>query len=149
MVMAAQPCHIAHCTETGACHMTNMDTAAAVEANRLYWETEDSVAEIADRLDLSRRALYDAIEPVPTGLPCPTCGGPLSFENRSARTAGNPTCPVCAATGATEADEPPSGQALPVPSLGEAGERALLVGGVAMAAAAVGALLTLALVPRR
>jgi hypothetical protein len=126
--------------------MTAMDTATTAEANRMYWETEDSVAEIAARLDISRRALYEAIEPLPTGAACPTCGGPLSFENRSARTAGEAACPVCAATGATEPAEPP---AEVVGLLGESEERALLVGGAALAGAAVGALLTFALVPRR
>jgi hypothetical protein len=130
-------------------------TPIATEANRLYWDTEDSVAEIAQRLDLSRRALYELVEPLATGLPCATCGGPLVFDNRSARTAGDPSCPVCAAIGATEADSATAAADAAarapdlVPALGEAEERALLVGGALMGAAAVGALVTFALVPRR
>jgi hypothetical protein len=130
--------------------MTPTDPAAAVEANRLYWESEDSVAEIADRLDLSRRALYELIEPLPTGAACDVCGGPLSFENRSARTAGDATCVVCAETGATDEESVAAAQTTGVAQFDiEARERALLVGGAAVAGAAMGALLTLALVPRR
>jgi hypothetical protein len=125
--------------------MTPLEQAAAAEANHLYWETEDSVAEIAERLEISRRALYEAIEPLPTGNPCPTCGGPLLFENRSARTAGETFCAVCAETGATETDEPLA--AAPAPADEE--ERALLIGGAALAGAAIGALLTFALIRRQ
>jgi hypothetical protein len=66
-----------------------------VEANRLYWETEDSVASIADRLDVSRRALYDAVQPLGAGVVCPSCGAQLSFENRSARKLGAAICRTC------------------------------------------------------
>lgn len=118
----------------------------SAEANRLYWESEDSVAEIADRLELSRRALYELVEPLPTGNECPVCGGPLAFENRSARTAGDATCPVCAATGATDSDalEPAA-----APEVLAGDERALVIGGAMLAGAALGALLTFAVVPRR
>ncbi|HSJ25285.1 MAG TPA: hypothetical protein VK929_11475 [Longimicrobiales bacterium] len=124
--------------------MTPLDPGSAAEANRLYWETEDSVAEIADRMEISRRALYEAVEPLPTGADCPTCGGPLVFENRSARTAGDTTCVVCAETGATDSDLPVD----PVQPVDD-DERVLLIGGAAVAGAAVGALLTFVLVPRR
>jgi hypothetical protein len=124
--------------------MTPLDPAAAAEANRLYWETDDSVSEIAERLEISRRALYDAVEPFSTGSTCDVCGGPLAFENRSARTAGETYCAICAETGATDSDESPE------PSIDdESGERALLVGGVAVAGAAIGALIAFALVPRK
>ncbi|MGH7552829.1 MAG: hypothetical protein ACREMQ_07345 [Longimicrobiales bacterium] len=66
-----------------------------VEANRLYWDTEDSVASIADRLDVSRRALYDAVQPLGAGVVCPSCGAQLSFENRSARKLGAAICRTC------------------------------------------------------
>jgi hypothetical protein len=68
-----------------------------VEANRLYWETEESVASIADRLDVSRRALYDAVQPLSTGVTCSACGGQLAFENRSSRKLGVALCPSCGA----------------------------------------------------
>jgi predicted DNA-binding protein YlxM (UPF0122 family) len=35
------------------------NASAEAEANRLYWQTETSVAEIADKLNVSRRALYE------------------------------------------------------------------------------------------
>ena len=73
------------------------DRTDAAEANRLYWETETSVAEIASRLDLSRRALYEAVEPTAAGVACPECGDALHFENRSARRSGQATCPSCGA----------------------------------------------------
>lgn len=67
------------------------------EANRLYWETDDSVASIANRLDVSRRALYEAVQPISCGATCDSCGGDLAFENRSARKHGVAVCPVCGA----------------------------------------------------
>lgn len=69
------------------------------EANRLYWETDDSVASIANRLDVSRRALYAVVRPLSTGAPCESCGGELTFENRSARKLGVTVCPACATAG--------------------------------------------------
>jgi hypothetical protein len=125
--------------------MTPLDTGTAAEANRLYWETDDSVAEIAERLEISRRALYDAIEPLPTGTSCPTCGGPLVFDNRSARTAGEANCPVCAEIRATDSDEPVADATVDL----DVEERTFLVTGAVLAGATIGALLTFALVPRR
>ncbi|MGH7504783.1 MAG: hypothetical protein ACRELX_03995 [Longimicrobiales bacterium] len=85
------------------------DERAIVEANRLYWDTDESVAEIADQLDLSRRALYDAVQPASAGVICSRCGSELSFENRSARKAGQAVCAACGAAesvDAAAADEP-------------------------------------------
>lgn len=82
-----------------------MDSAASqsgAEANRLYWETDISVAEIAQRLDISRRALYDAIEPIPASGSCSTCGGELEFTNRSTRSHGLATCRQCGMQASTE-----------------------------------------------
>lgn len=73
------------------------DERAIAEANRLYWESETPIAEIADRLDLSRRALYEAVEPVGAGVRCARCGGELQYGNRSARKAGFATCADCGA----------------------------------------------------
>lgn len=52
------------------------------EINRLYWGTDRSVADIAETVGASRRALYDAIHPRPAGATCPSCGGELTFRNR-------------------------------------------------------------------
>jgi hypothetical protein len=71
------------------------DDQGTAEANRLYWDTDASVAEIAEQLDLSRRALYGAVRPLPTGVSCALCGGELQYENRSARKSGQATCLEC------------------------------------------------------
>jgi hypothetical protein len=65
------------------------------EADRLYWETGTPVAEIAERLGISRRALYDAVQPRPIGLACMECGDGLVFRNRSAAERQTAACLVC------------------------------------------------------
>lgn len=65
------------------------------ELNRLYWESDASISEIADRLDISRRALYDGIRPHPAGRPCPECGAALGFRNRTALDNREAECPEC------------------------------------------------------
>ncbi|MFW6202430.1 MAG: hypothetical protein ACOC8B_07620 [Gemmatimonadota bacterium] len=64
-------------------------------ANRLYWESDASVAEIARRLGVSRRALYDAVRPEAAGLPCPDCGTGLIYRTRTARMLGEAECSRC------------------------------------------------------
>jgi predicted RNA-binding Zn-ribbon protein involved in translation (DUF1610 family) len=71
------------------------DAHATRQANRLYWETESSVAEIADELDISRRMLYDLIEPRHTDASCPECGAGLVFRNRTALDRRQAECPEC------------------------------------------------------
>ena len=71
------------------------DPNTHAELNRLYWETDASVADIAGRLDISRRALYDGIEPRPTGLPCSECGSPLVYRNRTAFDSREAECQAC------------------------------------------------------
>lgn len=80
--------------------MPTDDQRKRAEANRLYWESDESVAAIADRLDISRRALYDVLRPRPAGVPCPACDTELVYENRMGRSAGEVQCPECG----TEAD---------------------------------------------
>lgn len=77
------------------------------ELNRLYWESEASVADIADSLDISRRALYDGIEPKPAGAPCPECGGALGYRNRTAAENLEAECPECGLEVRLEEGEPP------------------------------------------
>lgn len=74
-----------------------MDTHDADAANRMYWEGDESVSDIAARFDFSRRALYDVVRPLPAGVPCDACGGQLAFENRLARKSGAATCAACGA----------------------------------------------------
>jgi hypothetical protein len=64
-------------------------------ANALYWDSEDSVNEIAESLDLSKGALYGLVEPLATDEPCPACGASLEFSNRTARDKGLVACPSC------------------------------------------------------
>jgi hypothetical protein len=141
------------------------DNGVVAEANRLYWESELSVGAIADQLGISRRALYEALDPEPAGAPCPDCGAELVFANRSAQIAGEAQCRGCG----LEADvpfgmRPPSARAdrngqFEVPDAPEneqeatAGpaapldvealalrERAVMLGGAALAGLVVGAL---------
>lgn len=65
------------------------------EINRLYWGSDASVGDIADRLGVSRRALYDSIDAQPAGAPCPDCGSALVFRNRTAAERGEATCTDC------------------------------------------------------
>jgi hypothetical protein len=76
---------------------------AGSEANRLYWETDASVGEIADQLAMSRRALYDAIEPRPAGVACTECGVALVFRNRTAMERRRAECLECEIEQALEA----------------------------------------------
>lgn len=87
------------------------DANTARKLNRLYWESDASVADIADRLDISRRALYDGIEPRPAGRPCPECGAPLGFRNRTALHDGKAECAECGFTAALEPGGPATGRA--------------------------------------
>ncbi len=119
------------------------------EANRLYWETDVPVADIATRLDLSRRGLYDAVHPVEAGFDCEECGDGLQYENRSARRQGNATCPACGATRSiTEEPEAPArfaadngdarGDARDFIRDPDIRHRAVVLGGAAIAGVAIG-----------
>jgi len=65
------------------------------EANRLYWESAESVNHIGETLGLSKGVLYTLISPLPAGLPCPRCGEEMVFPNRTARDKGFLECPEC------------------------------------------------------
>lgn len=71
------------------------DQQTREELNRRYWESDASVSQIADALDISRRALYDGIEPLPAGVSCPACGGMLGFRNRTAAENQEVECTDC------------------------------------------------------
>lgn len=75
--------------------MTPETETQANEANRLYWDSETSVGDIANQLGISRRGLYEAIEPKSAGLPCSECGSDMFFANRSALASGTARCPSC------------------------------------------------------
>lgn len=67
----------------------------AAEANRLYWESDRSVNQIADDLQMSKGSLYELVEPRPAGIRCPECGEEMAYPNRTARDRGFLSCPSC------------------------------------------------------
>jgi len=69
--------------------------ALTEEANRLYWESDQSVNQIGEALDLSKGVLYGLILALPAGLPCPACSEEMVFPNRTARDKGFLACPEC------------------------------------------------------
>ena len=71
------------------------DNAMLTEANDLYWRSELSVNQIAERLDLSKGKLYGAIVPQPTGLLCPECATEADYPNRTAKDKGQVLCASC------------------------------------------------------
>lgn len=71
-------------------------TAEVIErANELYWESDRSVNQIADDLELSKGALYGIIEPQASGLGCPLCGDEVVYSNRTAKEREMLDCPTC------------------------------------------------------
>lgn len=131
----------------------------AREANQAYWESDASVADIAARFDLSRRALYETVEPLDTGVGCSACGGALRFENRLARRTGSAVCSLCGAhqhvdaadivdggtrrlhavaMSASQDDRAASDYRSGDPRHGELRNRAVLLGSAAIAGMAIG-----------
>jgi len=72
------------------------EAAAAREANKLYWSSDISVNQIAQKLDLSKGRLYGLLVPLPTGEQCPDCDEETGYANRTARDRNRATCPSCA-----------------------------------------------------
>ena len=64
-------------------------------ANELYWSSDASVNKIADELDLSKGSLYALIQPLGSGLSCPSCGTEMEYPNRTARDKHFLTCADC------------------------------------------------------
>lgn len=131
------------------------DKTIAPEANRLYWDSESSVGEIANKLGVSRRALYDVIEPMAAGRDCSECGAELYFSNRSARASNTARCLMCGHQGAAD-DEvshedvgvvPPYTNIQPAPH--NPRNRAVTLTAFAVAGVLIGALLTLLLRRKR
>ncbi|MEX2466482.1 MAG: hypothetical protein WD995_06200 [Gemmatimonadota bacterium] len=69
-------------------------------ANELYWGSDESVNQIAERLDLSKSGLYGMIGPLNSGLGCPICGAEVEYANRTARDRDELSCPTCTWEGA-------------------------------------------------
>lgn len=130
------------------------NAAVATEVNRLYWETEKSVAEIANQMSVSRRALYELIEPMPSGMKCSRCNAELYYSNRSAKAAGIARCLICGNEKELDADIshedvgtiPPFSTGLPSTSRRASRppvRRAASIAGFAIAGVVVGAIATL------
>jgi hypothetical protein len=123
-------------------------TATAREVNRLYWDTESSVAEISNKLGVSRRGLYELIEPMAAGVECNSCGAELYYGNRSAKAAATARCLVCGAE--RTVDDAPA-QAIAIPPYGRPARRILpdipdragAIAGFAIAGMVLGAIVTL------
>lgn len=74
---------------------SNDERLLAEEVNRRYWDTGQSVNQIADALGISKSALYGLLDAMPAGLACPRCGQELGYANRTAREKGFVTCVSC------------------------------------------------------
>jgi predicted RNA-binding Zn-ribbon protein involved in translation (DUF1610 family) len=120
------------------------DAPREARANRLYWDSDASVNDIADTLDISKGALYGMVHPRPAGFSCPECGDEMEYPNRTARAKGFVHCPTCGLeeeedvvleAGAPEA----AGQGAPTDD--ERAARQRLVWGGALLGAAAGLLL--------
>jgi len=64
-------------------------------ANSMYWGSDLSVNQIAEKLDLSKGALYEMIRPLPAELACPRCGAEAVHPNRTALERGLIACLSC------------------------------------------------------
>jgi hypothetical protein len=137
--------------------MDGSSTETAAEANRLYWETDLPVGDIAARLDLSRRALYEAIRPTPAPGRCATCGSTLEYVKRSSRTHDLANCSACGQQTAPPAPreregEPwtwsPPARAATLPEPEEPPQSIWALGAAALAGALLAAAATLAVVRR-
>lgn len=71
------------------------EESTRAEINRLYWESDLPVSELAERLDISRRSLYDRIDPQPADATCPECGGSMHYRNRTAAANRDAECAAC------------------------------------------------------
>ena len=114
------------------------DTQLAERANTLYSESDASVNDNAEGLDLSKGSLYGMITPRPAGIGCPECDAELEHPNRTAREMGFVTCPACGleeeeAVVLTLAGDPAPAEAV---GLGYGGSSRALWGTVLLGAAA-------------
>lgn len=92
-------------------NQAKQDEGAARKANELYWDSDISVNQIAEKLDLSKGRLYGLLVPLPTGDPCPDCGEETGYTNRTARDRKQPMCSFCAEgaqAGSTKATTKPA-----------------------------------------
>jgi hypothetical protein len=93
--------------------------AEQVEANRRYWESDESVNGIAEAMGMSKGRLYDLLLPFDAEHACPACGSALGFAHRTARDRGMVGCEVCGFEG--ELSDLPPVDPTAAPSEGEGG----------------------------
>lgn len=80
-------------------HASDVTPEIAAHANELYWESDRSVNQIADELDLSKGALYAALMALGSGSGCPRCGDEAGWPNRTARDQEQLACATCSWSG--------------------------------------------------
>jgi len=99
--------------------MAGAETESEIElaANELYWGSERSVNQIAEKLDVSKGTLYGLIRPRPAGLSCPTCGQEVVHPNRTAKERALVACASCGWEGQEEDAEPFASEGAGVPRL--------------------------------
>jgi hypothetical protein len=83
-----------------------------VEANRRYWESEESVNGIAEAMGISKGGLYELLLPFDAEVACPECGAPLGYAHRTARQRGDLSCAACGFEGKLGELPEPSDEAL-------------------------------------
>lgn len=93
------------------------DQKLSARANELYWQSGQSVNQIAEQMDLSKSRLYGLVQPLAAGNPCPECQADLFFPNRTAMEKRFVSCNKCAFEGALDdvpaGDEKPTSGATP------------------------------------
>ena len=82
-------------------HASEVTPEIAANANEFYWDSDRSVNQIAEDLDLSKGALYAALVPLPSGNGCPLCGDEVGWPNRTARDRDQLSCQTCEWSGNT------------------------------------------------
>lgn len=109
-------------------------------ANELYWQSDQSVNQIAEDLDLSKGTLYQAVQALESDVDCPRCWSGLVYPNRTAREKGFLTCPECGFEGHLEEVQEGSGSARgsagAASSAAEEGRRQVVIGAALLGAAA-------------
>jgi len=139
-------------------HASEVTPEAVQRANELYWDSDRSVNQIAEDLDLSKGALYGIIEPQRVGLGCPLCGDEVGWANRTAKDRESLTCNTCDWDGSPDEaggiSEPPAPldvvddgaevpATLPPPPMTVANTRMSTIAGGALIGAAIGLALVL------
>lgn len=84
--------------------MTAPESTDALQerANELYWNSPDTVDQVAEQAGMSRNALYGVVRPLDAGADCAACGEGLVFPNRSTRAAGRALCLACGSTASVD-----------------------------------------------